>query len=102
MNYYSIFATMKMISKIFLIIFIAFLATPTIVTVIEKSADISIFYTVSEEEHVQKEIKTFFYLDNFSDVILPAKLTSSAILSENLSKHDNITASIFIPPPNEV
>ena len=102
MNLYSIFATMKMISKIFLIIFITFLATPTIVTVIEKSADISVFYTVSEEEHAHKEIKTFFYLDNFSDVILPAEISSSIILSENLSKHGNITSSIFIPPPNEV
>ena len=102
MNLYSIFATMKIISKIFLIIFIAFLATPTIVTVIEKSADISVFYTVSEDENAHKEIKTFFYLDNFSDTILPAELSSSAILSENLSKHGNITSSIFIPPPNEV
>ena len=93
---------MKMISKIFLIIFIAFLATPTIVTVIEKTADISIFYTVSEEEHAHKEIKTFFYLDNFSDVILPAEPSATTILSENLSKHGNVTASIFIPPPNEV
>ncbi|CAM3982220.1 hypothetical protein FLSI110296_06985 [Flavobacterium sinopsychrotolerans] len=93
---------MKIISKIFLIIFIAFLVTPTIVTVIEKSSDISIFYSLSEEEHAHKEIKTFFYLDNSSDIIMPSELPSSVILSENLSKHDKITSSIFIPPPNEV
>ncbi|MFV8443099.1 hypothetical protein [Flavobacterium sp. LB2P44] len=93
---------MKMISKIFLIIFITFLVTPTIVTVIEKSADISIFYSMSEEEHVHKEIKTFFYLEYTPDLINPIKLSSNVILSENLSKHDNITSSIFIPPPNEV
>ncbi|TDD74180.1 hypothetical protein [Flavobacterium caseinilyticum] len=93
---------MNLISKIFLIIFITFLATPTIVTVIEKSADISIFYTTSEDEHTPKEIKTFVYFDNLSDEILPAKFASWTILSENLSKHDNITSSIFIPPPNDV
>lgn len=92
---------MKIISKIFLILFIAFLLTPTIVTVIEKSTDISIFYTASEEEPAHKEIKVFFYLDNFVDVLLFEKLSTSAILSENLSKYGNVTSSIFIPPPNE-
>ncbi|MDD2674481.1 hypothetical protein DR871_015610 [Flavobacterium petrolei] len=93
---------MKIISKIFLIIFFAFLVTPTIVTVIEKSADISIFYGISEEEHALKEIKAFLYTDYFSEVIVPVESSSSAILSENLSKQDKITSSIFIPPPNEV
>ena len=93
---------MKMISKIFLILFIAFLITPTIVTVIEKSADISIFYSLSEEEHVHKEIKTFFYLESPTEVVVSSRLASNVILSENLSKHDNVTSSIFIPPPNEV
>ncbi|MFV8336277.1 hypothetical protein [Flavobacterium sp. RSP29] len=91
-----------MISKIFLILFIAFLITPTIVTVIEKSADISIFYSLSEEEHVHKEIKTIFYLESPTEVVVSSRLASNVILSENLSKHDNVTSSIFIPPPNEV
>lgn len=93
---------MKLISKIFLIIFIAFLVTPAVVTVIEKSADISIFYSMTEEEHVHKDMKTFFYLDNSSVVLISTNLSSSAVLSENLSKHDNIASSIFIPPPDQV
>lgn len=72
------------------------------VTVIEKSAYISIFYSVSEEEHAHKEIKTFVYFDSFSEIIIPSILSSSAILSENLSKHDKIFSSIFIPPANLV
>lgn len=94
--------TMKMISKIFLILFLAFLVTPTIVTVIEKSSDISVFYSVSEEENIHKEIKVLFSSESSSEIIITAKLSSSAILSENLSKHDNITSSIFILPPNHV
>ena len=93
---------MKIISKIFLIVFIAFLITPTVVTVIEKSADISIFYSISEEEQPHKEIKTFFYSDPLTEVVISLKSPSIVILSENLSKHDKITSSIFIPPPNEV
>lgn len=94
--------TMKVISKIFLIIFFAFLVTPTVVTVIEKTADISIFYGISEEEHALKEIKTFFYLDHFSEVIIALESSTGVIQSENLSKHDKIISSIFTPPPNEV
>jgi hypothetical protein len=93
---------MKILPKMFLILFIAFLVTPAVITVIEKSADISIFYTVSEEEHVHKEIKTFFYLEKPAEISAPSKISSGVILSENLSNHDKITSSIFIPPPNEV
>lgn len=93
---------MKLISKILFLIFITFLITPAIITVIEKSADISIFYSMTEEEHVHKDMKTFFYLDNSSVVFVATKLSSGAVLSENLSKHDNIASSIFIPPPDQV
>ena len=91
-----------MVSKILLILFLSFLITPTIVTVIEKSSDISIFYNASEEENAHKEIKVIFYSESPSEIISVIKLSSIIILSENLSKHDNITASIFIPPPDQV
>jgi hypothetical protein len=93
---------MKMISKILLLLFLTFLVTPTIVTVIEKSSDISIFYSVSEEENAHKEIKVLFCSESPSETVTTEELSSNVILSENLSKHDNITASIFLPPPNKV
>jgi hypothetical protein len=93
---------MKMISKILLLLFLTFLVTPTIVTVIEKSSDISMFYSVSEEENAHKEIKVLFCSESPSETITAEELSSNVILSENLSKHDNITSSIFIPPPNQV
>ena len=92
---------MKFISRLFLFLFIAFLATPTIVRIIEKSCDISIFINLSEEEHSTKEVKI---VSNYVDIeirFLFEKYSKSIlILSENLSKHDNISASIFSPPPN--
>ena len=91
-----------MISKILLLLFLTFLVTPTIVTVIEKSSDISMFYSVSEEENAHKEIKVLFYSESPSETITAVESSSNVILSENLSKHDNITSSIFIPPPNQV
>lgn len=41
---------MKFLSKTILIIFILFLATPTIVSVIDKDLDISFFFNLNEEE----------------------------------------------------
>ena len=98
---YHTFVLMKLIARIFLFLFIAFLATPTIVTMIEKSCDTSVFFSLSEEEHTQKEVKVFAYYTEFETGLLTGKHNkSNLILSENLSKHDKITATIFSPPPN--
>lgn len=93
---------MKFTANIFLIIFMIFLLAPTIVCVIEKNADTSIFYSVAEEENVHKQYKAFLHFDVTSEIVFPIVLSSKAILSDNLLKHDNIAASIFIPPPDEV
>ena len=93
---------MKLTTQILLFFFIAFLVTPTIVSVIEKNADLSIFYSFSEEEKANKDIKAIFNLEEATtpDNIYP--LNHSIILSENLSKHDIISSKIFIPPPEQV
>lgn len=92
---------MKFIAHIFLFLFIAFLTTPAIVTMVEKSCDTSVFFSLSEEEHTQKEIKVFAYYTDIELGFLMGKYNkSSLILSESLSKHDKISATIFSPPPN--
>jgi hypothetical protein len=92
---------MKLIARIFLLLFLAFLATPSIVTMIEKSCDTSVFFSISEEEHSQKEVKVYAYNDGaLAGFSIGRYSKSSLILSENLSKHDKITPSIFSPPPN--
>ena len=91
---------MKIIAQILLFVFIAFLVTPTIVSVIEKSADTSLFHSFSEEEKSHKEIKAVFSFDNPTPLANLSQLNSGLIHSENLSKHDKISCNIFIPPPN--
>lgn len=94
---------MKKIAYILLIVFIAFLSTPPIVTMIEKKSDVSAFYSLSEEEHSHKEIKVYVYHPVFQgEFVLPMFDKSNPILSEKLSKHDKISATIFAPPPNFV
>ena len=93
---------MKLAAQIVLFIFIVFLSTPTIVSLIKKDKSISVVYSISDEEKLTKEmnfeIKSFVV--NFS-LNLPNP-SSGIILSENLSKHDKIAFSIFIPPPDFV
>ena len=94
---------MKFAVKIVLIIFIAFLSAPTIVSLIEKSNDKSYFYDLSEEDDSsENEIIADFTFYEYPEFMgFPTK-KSSLILSENLSRHDNISAAIFIPPPEQV
>ena len=90
-------------ARIVLFFLISFLFTPTIVSVIKKSVDISVLLNCSEEEQKQKEINEFKALFNSKIAFFPASfnsLLSSLIHSENLSKHDKISSQIFIPPPD--
>lgn len=93
---------MKLISKILIIIFITFLLTPSIVSVIDKSKDISVFYNLTKEELTKKEVKNYIFNNFNHEILILSKMTSKIILSENLSKHENISASIFIAPPDRV
>ena len=92
---------MKFITGFLLVFFISFLATPTIVSVIKKSTDISMFYSFNEEE-LQKDFKELkadlSHNYEFAFVNL-LSTTTSKIISENLSRHDNVSEKIFSPPP---
>lgn len=91
---------MRFIAGMILIIFVTFLSTPTVVTLIKKSVDISMFYSFAEEE-IHKDLKEVKALKQCFDYpFTEAKLNSdSKIVSENLSKHDNVAEEIFSPPP---
>jgi hypothetical protein len=92
---------MKLIARILLFIFIAFLSTPTIVTMMKKSNDTSMFFSFSEEEHSHKELKAAVYPAILQhEVIMPVYIEKKTIVSENIVKLDNISPTIFAPPPN--
>lgn len=91
---------MKIVVKIILFVFFIFLSTPTIVSLIEKNMDISIFYSIAELDEINKDVKSEFKFDTFSFSFFNLPKKSSLILSENLSNHDNVSCAIFIPPPD--
>ena len=93
---------MKFTVKIVIFVFFIFLSTPTIVSLIEKNTDISFYYSAAELEDMHKDVKLEFKFDTFSFAFFNLPKMSIIVLSENLSKHDNISSSIFIPPPDLV
>ena len=93
---------MKFAVRFVLVLFITFLSTPTVVSLIENSCDTTLFYSMSEEEQVHKEIKEVkaeLKSATFGLAFISSGKTSG-IISENASRHDNISAVIFSPPPN--
>lgn len=96
---------MKFLSVIFMLFFMAFLATPTVVGMIDKETDTSFFYNVSEEEEHQSSFSIFesiqtshisifnFYIESISKL--------NFLISIDLS-FDNLAHQIFSPPPNYI
>ncbi|WP_158729449.1 MULTISPECIES: hypothetical protein [unclassified Flavobacterium] len=87
---------------LFLFLFLAFLAAPTIVIIIKKSCDISVFFDFAEEEEdSQKEIKNFVYQELVNiDLINVSFEEIEFLFSNKIAKHDNVISFIFAPPPN--
>ena len=96
---------MKILTSIVLLLFILFLAAPTIVACIEEDKENTSLCRNSGSstfEELKNDIK-YYTLDTFKEIsFLSLKKGSCLIVFENLSKHDLISASIFIPPPNKI
>lgn len=94
---------MKVFARLLILVFVLFLSTPTIVTLIKKNTDTSIFYSFAEEE-IHKELKEVKaeIKQQFDYPFLDLKIKKTTIISENLSRHDNVAAEIFSPPPELV
>ncbi|MGV1012987.1 MAG: hypothetical protein ACOYBS_11115 [Flavobacterium sp.] len=92
---------MKFLARFLLVFFVFFLATPTIVSVIKKNTDISMFYSFNEEELNKdfKELKADLSSNYEVTIVNFSNTTTSKIVSENLSRHDNVSEQIFSPPP---
>ena len=92
---------MKFLARFLLVFFVFFLATPTIVSVIKKNTDISMFYNFNEEELNKdfKELKADLSSNYEVTIVNFSNTTTSKIVSENLSRHDNVSEQIFSPPP---
>jgi hypothetical protein len=93
---------MKTTARILLFVFISFIITPSVISVIKKSSDVAVFYSFSEKEKASQEIKAIFHTYVVLSTVNFNQLNSGLIHSENLSKQNKISCTIFIPPPEQV
>jgi hypothetical protein len=95
---------MKVLCKIVLAIFILFLATPTIVSVINKDIDTSYFFNMDEEEshNAFNEIKTIPSIYSIPIVIDFEGFQKVKFSILNDRKVNSIKPTIFIEPPELV
>lgn len=95
---------MKVLCKIVLAIFILFLATPTIVSVINKDIDNSYFFNMDEEEshNAFNEIKTIPSIYSIPIVIDFEGFQKVKFSILNDRKVNSIKPTIFIEPPELV
>ncbi len=91
---------MKFFTRLIIFLFVVFLSTPTVVTLIQKNTDTSMFYSLAEEE-IHKELKEVKaeIKQQFDYPFLDLQYKNDTIISENLSRHDNVASEIFSPPP---
>ena len=95
---------MKHFSKILLLLFVLFISTPTIVSIINKDIDTSYFYSLSEEEihsafNEVKSIPTIYSIPVVIDFEGLQKVKFSIL---NDRKVNSIKPKVFLPPPELV
>jgi len=93
---------MKIFASIVLLLFVFFLIAPTIAVCLEKDKDKTSLCgnSSSSSEEIKHDKKDYTFYSFLEISFLVLKKGSGLIIFENLSKHDLISASIFIPPPN--
>jgi hypothetical protein len=98
---------MKIFASIVLLFFVLFLVAPTIMVCLEKDKDSTSLCEdnntpSSSIEEIKHDIKYYTFNPFLEVSFFNSEEVTSLIMFENLSKHDLICASIFIPPPNNV
>ncbi len=92
------------ISFFFIVVFTLFISAPTVISVMEKSFDISVFFSVNEEENKGNEIlKTFVVKLPCTDKygISLIELEKEKSYSSYLKKYTSSIIECISPPPEE-
>lgn len=93
---------MKLSISFVLLLFLTFLSLPTIIGYLNSDADISMVYSMSEEEESHKTISVKEAIKTKKDIFpLCYELQSiKRIICENHIQYDDFLEEIFSPPPN--
>lgn len=97
----SILRPMKAIVSIVVLLFVTFLAAPTIVCILADDDSETCIVLSLDEEEIHKDIKEIkvgvAYV--YEPAIIPIGSKTSKIPSCNLLRHESVFGDIFLPPP---
>jgi hypothetical protein len=93
---------MKLSISFVLLLFLTFLSLPTIIGYLNSDTDISMVYSMSEEEEFQETLTFKEAIKTKKDIFpLCYELQSTKrIICENHIQYDDVLEEIFSPPPN--
>lgn len=95
----------KFLSVVFTFLFVAFLATPTVVGMIDNQVDTSYFYSMSEEEEHETSFGSIESIQTSTISIfnlLTESVSKQNVLIKVNTSFDNLAHQIFSPPPNHI
>ena len=92
---------MKILVSIVLFLFVSFISLPSIIGYMNKDADLSLVFSMSEEEETHKTFKIKDVFKNNKEVftLKLEQQASKKIISENNIQHDEVLDEIYSPPP---
>lgn len=87
----------KTIAIFFTLLFMALITAPTIIIAVDDSVDISMFYSITEEEN--ENIKMPFPENNFNDFVSLFSTDSNEYLVYCFKKYPKPHLNLISPPP---
>lgn len=96
---------MKLFVKIVLVLFVAFIAMPTVVCIVDKEVDTAYFYnTTEEEENLSSfnEIKMVQQSVEFFSNIFKEPIQKKTFISFDECVNCKFSSSILLPPPEVI
>ena len=88
----------KIVSIFFTILFMALITAPSIIVTIDDSVDVSVFYSLSEEEEENKNLKLTFLLENLDDSFLESTINFN-YLGYHFKNYPKPHLNLISPPP---
>lgn len=95
---------MKIIASFFIVLFLAFIATPSVVTYLDENVDVSLAFTANEEENSPKTEIAFEYLihiDNRHTTSLHFLQEQTAFNHFYKEGYRLVYLDILSPPPKQ-
>lgn len=102
---YPIFAIMKITACLFLLLFVGFLLAPTVITMIDKTVDVTMAFTANEEESSSKHTIGLEYIVHIyhPNAISLQFLHEQAALNHSYKDGDRLVIlDVLSPPPKQV